>query len=164
MGTPFAPALPESAADVAPEASLSFQNPVGLSASTDDVYESIFDEPETGIVPADALLPVGADAKFPAVLPPAMPMTVVGVPVPEAFVAYTRYMYCVPATRDPIAYGEVAEVLTFVHTAPSVDDCRTKPVNALVPVSLGVFQVNVRPPIVAVAMSASTRPGTPPVA
>ena len=87
VGTPLAPALPESVADVAPEASLNFQNPVGLSARTEDVYESMFDVPDTGIVPADALLPVGADAKLPAVLPPATARTIVGVPLPEAFTA-----------------------------------------------------------------------------
>ena len=46
--------------------------------------------PETGIVPAVAFVPVGAEAKFPAVLPPAVAITDVGVPLPEVFTAYTR--------------------------------------------------------------------------
>ena len=37
VGVPATPALPESATDVAPEASLSTQYPVGASASTADV-------------------------------------------------------------------------------------------------------------------------------
>ena len=47
----------------------------------------MFPLPETGIVPAVAFVPVGADAKFPAVLPPATARTEVGVPLPEAFTA-----------------------------------------------------------------------------
>ena len=121
MGTPFAPALPESATDAAPEASLSFQNPVGLSARTADVYESRFDVSETGIVPAVAFVPVGEDAKLPAVLPPATATTIVGVPLPKALTAYTRYMYCVPAVNPVIACGDVVVTLPL-HTAPSVDD------------------------------------------
>ena len=87
VGEPGAPALPESATDVAPEASLNGQNPVGLSARTADVYDAMFPLPETGIAPAVAFDPVGAEAKFPAVFPPAIAMTEVGVPLPEAFTA-----------------------------------------------------------------------------
>ena len=46
--------------------------------------------PETGIVPAVAFDPAGAEAKFPVVVPPAVAITVVGVPLPKAFTAYTR--------------------------------------------------------------------------
>ena len=46
--------------------------------------------PETGTVPAAAFGPVGAEAKFPDVLPPAVAITEVGVPLPDAFTAYTR--------------------------------------------------------------------------
>ncbi|CAB4667781.1 unannotated protein [freshwater metagenome] len=124
----------------------------------------MFPLPESGIVPAVAFDPVGADAKLPAVLPPATARTIVGVPLPAAFTANTRYMYCVPATKEPTACGDVADVVTLVQTAPSVDDCTTYPVNALVPVSVGTFHVSVSPPFVAVAVNTPTRPGTPPIA
>ena len=61
--------------------------------------------------------------------------------------------------------GDVAEAFTVANVEPSVVEImRTYEVIALVPVSVGVFHVIVRPPFVGVATNESTRPGTPPTA
>ena len=58
---------------------------------------------------------------YPFVLPPAVNITVVGVPEPEEFEAKTRYMYWVPAVSELNANGDVADAETLVHVEPSTE-------------------------------------------
>jgi hypothetical protein len=121
VAAPFDATEPTPTAEVAPAFSLSLQYPVGASLLTEATYEVELSEPESGIAPAPAFAEPGAEAKLPFVLPPAVNITVVGVPEPEEFEAKTRYMYWVPAVSELNANGDVADAETLVHVEPSTE-------------------------------------------
>jgi hypothetical protein len=128
------------------------------------LYETLLSLPDSGIVPALGLEEPGADAKLPDVLPPAVKITAVGVPAPAALLAKTRYWYCVPEVNEETAKGDVADADTVVHVAPSTELCTVYPVIDPEPMSVGADHAIEAPPLVGVATSDETRPGTPPTA
>ena len=123
VAAPLNAVEPEPTAAVALALSLSLHSPMGESAFTDARYDVTLSPPESGMLPGAVFDAPGAEARLPDELPPAVKITIVGVPAPDAFDANTRYMYCVPAVSAVMAYGDVAAVDTLVHVTPSTELC-----------------------------------------